>query len=661
MKNLLLFFFLAVCTKPFFSQRPMVVTTGNDSVCLINETPTGKSSVLDRSTLWLKADKSGSIVYTCPSQLQKIGARSGVYTFDPDGDGLNLFQGYYDSSEGGGWLMVLNYVHQGGTNPNLTFRSTDLPLLGSSTLGTDESGTAFWGHAIPSLLNQFNIEELRFYAITNAHARVIHFSTANTNAINYVQSGTGSMTGINSGFTTLSGHSAFMPNSVVNYYFNRGNEALTRFPFWRSGTYHWGIRGNGNRWEVDDYPNNFSRNTIHRVFIRVVDSLCDCPTQSANPSDGSLGDFWGDVSNNGNNAEQTTNSSKPIYRDNLTDGINFNPSFFFDGSNDFLRIPWDASLNTDSLTVFSVHQVDGSPFTWRTPFGSRNFLQGGYNIYASNSNNYQFWTTSAGTGWNISTNGAITDRAELLGIDVITGAGTAPKQLFRNGSIVSSTTGNYMPNTSTNYTIGMNDNGGAWPFHGRIAEQILYPKILSAHERNVIETYLGIKYGITLSHNYISPDSVVLFDVSAGYNLGITGVGKNKHQGLYQQKSHSESDASNGVTLELTTQISSGTYLICGHDAGGLTRTTLYGEANVLTRKYYAEQTGGTGTINLELNLAEIGANTSLLPNQVKILISNEASFSNIYILEATSVSGGIAYFTGVPLMDKYFTFKAAP
>ena len=557
--------------------------------------------------------------------------------------------------------MVLNYVHQGGTNPNLNFRSSDLPLLGSSTLGTDESGTSFWGHAIPSLFNQFEVEEIRFYARTSGHNRVIHFKTNELNAIDYFKTGSGNTFGIRTNHTTLTGHTANLPASINNRYSNRGNEALTNFPFWRGATYHWGIRGNGNRWEVDDYPNNFSRSTIHRVFIRVTDSICDCPTQSANPPDGNLGHFWVDYSNNGNNASQAVNATKPIYRDNATDEINFNPSFFFDGNNDFFRIPWDLSLNPDSLTVFSVHQVDGSPGTWRAPFGSRRGGQGGYNIYASTANNYQYWTTSPGTGWNIATAGAITDRAELLGIDVIAAPnGSAPKNLYRNGNVVSATLGNYQPNPITNYTIGMNDNGTSWPFHGRISEQIVYPKILSSHERNVVETYLALKYGISISHNYIRPDSVVIFDVSTGYNNGIIGVGKNKTQGFNQPKSHSESDATNGITLALTSNVASGTYLICGHNAGGLGRITVAGETNVLTRKYYAEQSGGLGTINIELNLSEIGANTGLAANQVKILISKNSTFTNTYVQEASSVSGGIAYFEGVPLTDVYFTFKAA-
>lgn len=131
MKHFFILTFLFLNSQINYSQKSVVVKVENDTVCSTTESPTGKAGSIDKSTLWLRADKSAPIIYTCPSQLQNAGAKSGVYSFDPDGDGLNIFQGYYDASEGGGWLMVLNYVHLGGTNPNLTFRSTDLPLMGS--------------------------------------------------------------------------------------------------------------------------------------------------------------------------------------------------------------------------------------------------------------------------------------------------------------------------------------------------------------------------------------------------------------------------------------------------------------------------------------------------------------------------------------------------
>lgn len=199
-------------------------------------------------------------------------ATDGVYVIDPDGTGATAATSCYCdmTTDGGGWTLVLNYLHLGNTNPALSEKSTTLPLQGSTTLGVDEQGHATnWGHAIPAYLTKFPFTELRFYAKTSAsHGRVIHFKTTHENTLNYFKTGTGSMTGINTSFTALTSHSAFLPNSARDYFNNEGNSAMTNFPFWLVGTYHWGIRGHGSRWEVDDFPNNSANNTHHQIWIR---------------------------------------------------------------------------------------------------------------------------------------------------------------------------------------------------------------------------------------------------------------------------------------------------------------------------------------------------------------------------------------------------------
>lgn len=200
---------------------------------------------------------------------------SGVYLIDPDDyDGplapIEASCEFIDPGNPaeGGWTLILNYVHKGGTNPALFIRSSSLPLLGGGLLGSDESGSTYWGHAAPAYLSQIPFERMRWYCQTSAHNRKMHFITASETAIQYAKTGQGidMMSNVESNATLLSDHSAYWADN--RWFDNQGDLALTQFPFYKGGTYHWGIRGLGNRWECDDYPRNTNYSTIHRIWVK---------------------------------------------------------------------------------------------------------------------------------------------------------------------------------------------------------------------------------------------------------------------------------------------------------------------------------------------------------------------------------------------------------
>jgi hypothetical protein len=212
--------------------------------------------------------------------LAHPGLADGDYTIDPDGPGpLPPMTASCDmTTDGGGWTLVLQYLHAGGTNPDVLARPDSLPLLGSDVLGGDESGSAHWGHAVPSLVAALQPTEVRFLGKTSAHARVVHFKTVRRTALDYLTTGAGSFSGIQADFVPLSGHTAHLPGAANAFFADSGPQALTTHPFYGTGLYHWNINPPApysGRWEVDDWlrtdtvpANGYSASTMHRVWIR---------------------------------------------------------------------------------------------------------------------------------------------------------------------------------------------------------------------------------------------------------------------------------------------------------------------------------------------------------------------------------------------------------
>lgn len=162
---------------------------------------------------------------------------------------------------------MLNYLRRGGTNPALAPLMDRLPLKGADALGIDESGDPqSWGHTAPSLFATLAPSEVRFQCQTSLHGRQIHFRTSDPGMIDHFATGTGSA-GI-SPAQVLPGHSAYLPTSATTFYSGQGLLAMTNFPFYRDGLYHWGIKGNSNRWECDDYSRGSGYHTLHRFWVR---------------------------------------------------------------------------------------------------------------------------------------------------------------------------------------------------------------------------------------------------------------------------------------------------------------------------------------------------------------------------------------------------------
>ncbi|MGX1023616.1 T9SS type A sorting domain-containing protein [Psychroflexus sp. MBR-150] len=165
----------------------------------------------------------------------------------------------------------------------------------------------------------------------------------------------------------------------------------------------------------------------------------------------------------------------------------------------------------------------------------------------------------------------------------------------------------------TEYNVGknfsfsnQNNNIGAENFVGYFTEFISFPFELDANEKNRVESYLALKYGLTLNSDYKSSTNVRFWNINSAFSNNIFGVGKDDKSGLYQliAESRNEQDllvASVGPyaetniikqqELELT--ISDNHFILFGDNNGNLSLN----EPNemfvsTLGRKWLSQNTG---------------------------------------------------------------------
>lgn len=211
---------------------------------------------------------SETLPTSCVQLLSQGITTSGTYLIYPySASPSTSFTVYCDqSTDGGGWMLTYAYNHVGGANDALV-RGT-IPTDPSSGYSHVDVGTIYGSGGY----TEADIESVRFYCTSSLHNRVVHFKTSA--AFQRGPAWDSDLSGNaasfwSSGFTALGEHTAYLP-SWTDGGFSTLSGGLWDFPFYRGAAYHWGIRGEGTRWECDDWANNAAYSTQHLIYVRMA-------------------------------------------------------------------------------------------------------------------------------------------------------------------------------------------------------------------------------------------------------------------------------------------------------------------------------------------------------------------------------------------------------
>lgn len=213
--------------------------------------------------------------------------------------------------------------------------------------------------------------------------------------------------------------------------------------------------------------------------------------------------------------------------------------------------------------------------------------------------------------------------------------------------------------TGRNFHLNTDTDGGLERGGFDYQETIGYERQITSAEQNRIESYLGIKYGVTLGTfatpvNYTSTNSTTVWSTTASsYQTNVIGIARDDIEGLHQRISKSQDAVADIITIstnnDFTTANSTANHTDIANDqfyfiTGNNGAATTYNAQNLMNRRWKVQSTGTAQ--NLYIKTSDIQA-TYL------IYADDAAMTTNVVNIPLTgSTTPGIQIPNG-----KFFTF----
>ncbi|MBL7705403.1 MAG: T9SS type A sorting domain-containing protein [Taibaiella sp.] len=396
-----------------------------------------------------------------------------------------------------------------------------------------------------------------------------------------------------------------------------------------------------------------------------------------------------DFSGNGNLVRSGAGSSQSV----IATLTNFNPGVRFDGDEVFRASSNQKGLSyrgaTKSLFLVNHYRSNVGQSSWQF-FHYNDNSNGTIGFLKSNSTSTQLAVNATGVS---GTSTYTADEPKLLGgfVDQVVGglapSGTNPLSININGVV--GTPSEIFSNVTAHANYGLNIGFTSSHINeATIPEAIYYPFKLSQTEERQVNTYLGVKYGISLTHDYLNTQGQTIFSqtTNTGYNSKIFGIGREDAQGLHQKQSQSQMVSSAGydflvaskgaiaTTNALNAQtLPDGSYLLFGDNGVALASKTdelptalITSSAcalNRLTREWKVQSTGTPGAVTFRAGSATSGSfRFPLSASGIMLLVDldgdGDFATGSYATFPASALVNGVATFDNVTFNNgDVFTF----
>jgi hypothetical protein len=276
---------------------------------------------------------------------------------------------------------------------------------------------------------------------------------------------------------------------------------------------------------------------------------------------------WEDKTYGGTKNAISKFAKEPKFQNNPSYNVNFNPVIHFNGSNvmsggqgfnnnDMFIVVKPSSAVTFTSSPMDVYCGDDTTVN-KLSQDVTGFEMG--NTSSRHANELIAYNQAANTAFGVA---EISTTKFYSGVNIFNPRKNATfptikMDILNNGNTLSTSsvaTGTYKDIINTRYWLGRSEFFDA-SYDGDILEVINYDIRNSDTDRRKIETYLAIKYGITLgingtSFDYLNSDGSIIYEAGAGFNYNIAGIGRDDKSVLNQKQSKTENTNSD-ITIGL--------------------------------------------------------------------------------------------------------------